>query len=89
MEMLMNGRVYQLSDGTIIFLETKFRMSKVTTGPIGWVGLESNSGQAHIDKQMDRMSTSLRAMGKRCVLTLLGLRPSQTRLYLAGYYLLA
>jgi len=51
--------IFQMSDGCIVFLEAKYRMT-----------------MAHVDKQANRMSKTLRAMGKN----------SRAKLFLAGYY---
>jgi hypothetical protein len=67
--------VLELPDGCVVFLEVKFCMSMVGIYYI-FVSLCTKYYQAHINKQPERMSKSLRAMGKN----------SRVKLFLAGYY---
>ena len=64
-----------MSDGCVVFLEAKFRMSMVGIYYI-FVSLCTKYYQAHVKLQPERMSKSLRAMGKE----------SCVKLFLAGYY---
>lgn len=67
--------ILELPDGCVVFLEAKFRMSMVGIYYI-FVSLCTKYYQAHVKRQPERMSKSLRAMGKEC----------HVKLFLAGYY---
>ena len=66
--------VFQSLDGCVIFLEAKFHMSMVGLYYLLW--WYTKYYQSHVKNQPERMSKSLRTMGKQ----------SRAKLYLAAYY---
>jgi hypothetical protein len=68
--------IYEMSDGCLIFLEAKYRMSKVCHQLFSMIIETNKFQQKHVNVQLRRMTASLRAMG----------RSKRTMLYLAAYY---